>query len=412
MSETGSVRAERAGRRPHRGFRCLFLLLLCMPAADVDAGLCGDSNGDSSIDLGDAVHVLTWLFGAGEAPRCGPPSCIDVNSDDRADVSDAVFTLEWLFLGGDAPDCPPSQPVVHEIGHVSLSFEGSPGSSGEMPVEVYYPATEPGEEAAAAPGRFPLVVFGHAYNHESLDYRYVWEELVPSGYVLALSDRLRDDLLLDVDEFALDLHFVLSRMQEEGEDRDSLLFGRLETASALMGHSAGGGAAFAGAVEALADEALDLRAVVALAPLGVIIAPVLGTRQPVDEAARVDVPVLVLEGAKDCTTPSAIHSGPLFDALPRDGRSDLVTLPLGDHCGFSDQRGPTTAACDLAERMLCNPLFPLINLQGETLGSTEQTRVTRRLLKPWLDGHVKDWTDAVELFEERVRTEDVTWRRR
>ena len=36
-----------------------------------EGALCGDANGDSLVDLGDAVHVLTWLFRGGEAPLCG-----------------------------------------------------------------------------------------------------------------------------------------------------------------------------------------------------------------------------------------------------------------------------------------------------------------------------------------------------
>jgi len=412
MLEMAPVRAERVGKWRSPALLSFFLLASPLSAVEQARGVCGDSNGDGLVDLGDAVHVLTWLFQAGAPPRCGPLCCVDVNSDSRQDLSDAVRILEWLFTGSGAIDCPSQQPVVHEIGHLSLAFDGSPGSAGTMPVEVYYPAVESGQDVDVAPGRFPLVVFGHAYNHESLDYEYLWEELVPSGYIVALSDRLQDDLVLDADDFALDLHFVLSSMKAEGENRDSPFFGHVKDASALMGHSAGGGASFPAAADALAADGTDLRTVVAMAPLGVILPPVLGLREPIEAAGGLDVPVLILEGGKDCTTPSGIHSGPLFDALPDEDQSYLVTLPLGDHCGFSDENGPTTAACGLAELILCSPLFPLINLQGETLGSTEQTRVVRSLVKPWLDRHLKELPSALELFEERLRAEDITWRQR
>ncbi|MCH2581025.1 MAG: hypothetical protein MK133_07480, partial [Planctomycetes bacterium] len=89
------------------GVRAAALLLAALsiglvPVAKLEAGgetPCGDANGDSLVDLGDAVHMLAWLFRGGEAPLCGELSCIDVNSDFEADLSDAVYLLEWLFLG-------------------------------------------------------------------------------------------------------------------------------------------------------------------------------------------------------------------------------------------------------------------------------------------------------------------------
>jgi len=377
-----------------------------------EGALCGDANGDSLVDLGDAVHVLTWLFRGGEAPLCGELSCIDVNSDFEADLSDAVYLLEWLFLGGGDPACPGARPGSYEVGHVALSFEDSPGSSGSIPVDVFYPALEEGDGSEAAPGRFPLVVFGHGYNMETLDYAYLWETLVPAGYVFAISDRLSDTLVLDLDEYALDLQFVLARLKAEGEDRDSVFHGHLAGASALMGHSAGGGASVLAAARGLLDKDLAIRTTVLLAPLGRTISPVLGRRQPVDEAEDVDRPVLVFEGEKDCTTPPVFHSQPIFEALPEGGGSYLANLPLGDHCGFSDADGPTTISCGVAEVTLCNPFFPLINFQGETLGSVEQTRIVGELTLAWLERHLRRTSETMELFETALSGEPVNWQRR
>jgi len=398
-------------KRAARLLLAFYCCHLCVPALDAGEGVCGDANGDGLVDLGDPVHVLSWLFRGGEPPRCGEATCIDVNSDSEADLSDAVYLLEWLFLGGGDPDCDASEPASYAVGHLSFSFGDSPGSSGNLPVDVFYPAIEAGERSTVALGRFPLVVFGHGYNMETLDYAYIWETLVPAGYIFAMSDRLSDTLILDLDEYALDLNFVLSRLTAEGEDRDSLLYGHLDGSSALMGHSAGGGASLLASARAL-DEEMDLRTAVLLAPLGRTITPVLGRRQPVEEAAGIDRPILVFEGEKDCTTPAVFHSRPIFEAFSEGGGSYLASLPLGDHCGFSDEDGPTTASCGVAEVTLCNPFFPLINFQGETLGSVEQTRVVGELTLAWLNRHLKRTSATMELFEEALSAEPVNWRRR
>jgi len=63
----------------------------------------GDTNIDESVDIGDAIAILTYLFGGSEM------SCLeagDVNNDASLDISDAVGLLGFLFLGTLAPPPP------------------------------------------------------------------------------------------------------------------------------------------------------------------------------------------------------------------------------------------------------------------------------------------------------------------
>jgi hypothetical protein len=57
----------------------------------------GDPNGDGSVDLGDALHLLFALFGGGPAAGC--PDAADMNDDGSLDLSDALVLLGHLFLG-------------------------------------------------------------------------------------------------------------------------------------------------------------------------------------------------------------------------------------------------------------------------------------------------------------------------
>jgi hypothetical protein len=64
----------------------------------------GDSNGDSTVDLSDAVFSLAYLFLGGT-----PPGCIDAadaDDDGAVDIVDPVFTLAFLFLDGLRPPEP------------------------------------------------------------------------------------------------------------------------------------------------------------------------------------------------------------------------------------------------------------------------------------------------------------------
>ena len=58
----------------------------------------GRVNGDDKVDISDAVALLSFLFGSGEAPD--PLDAGDLNKDGSTDISDAIYLLDYLFRGG------------------------------------------------------------------------------------------------------------------------------------------------------------------------------------------------------------------------------------------------------------------------------------------------------------------------
>lgn len=67
----------------------------------VPAYICGDANGDESVDVGDAVYIINYVFKGGVAPE--PIEAGDANSDKAVDVGDAVYMINYVFKGGPAP---------------------------------------------------------------------------------------------------------------------------------------------------------------------------------------------------------------------------------------------------------------------------------------------------------------------
>lgn len=67
----------------------------------------GDSNGDGSADLSDAVFTLAFLFTGGAGPGC--PDAADSDDDGLLGITDAIFFLGHLFLGMALP--PPPGPA-------------------------------------------------------------------------------------------------------------------------------------------------------------------------------------------------------------------------------------------------------------------------------------------------------------
>ena len=60
-------------------------------------------NGDSSIDIGDPVSVLDYLFGTSEN-TCD--DAVDGNDSGGMDVANAVYSLSFLFAHGPPPPAP------------------------------------------------------------------------------------------------------------------------------------------------------------------------------------------------------------------------------------------------------------------------------------------------------------------
>jgi predicted dienelactone hydrolase len=295
----------------------------------------------------------------------------------------------------------PPLSTTYAIGSTTRSLIGSPGSPGPLPVRIYYPADRAGTDAPAAGGRFPLIVFSHGYQQSFEDYAYVWEDLVSAGYIVALPDRLSRDATISIDAYAADITFVLAELYRIAAGGDALLGGRLETSSAFLGHSTGGGASVIAAANRTANGSHRADTVAILAPLGQTYGPITGTN-PYEMAGNVDIPVLILAGGKDCICPSTDHARRIYDGLGGAAVKYLVTITNGDHCGFGDARGPGRNLCEIAETGSC-PLG-----QGFTIATDEQNRLSAQLLRPWLDRILKRDNGAWNLFQQRVTDTRVT----
>jgi hypothetical protein len=64
----------------------------------------GDSNSDGSIDVSDAVFILSALFGGGRDASCNDSADVDDSGD--LDLTDGIFLLDALFRGSPGPPPP------------------------------------------------------------------------------------------------------------------------------------------------------------------------------------------------------------------------------------------------------------------------------------------------------------------
>ncbi|MCK5127253.1 MAG: dockerin type I repeat-containing protein [candidate division Zixibacteria bacterium] len=62
---------------------------------------CGDANNDGSVNMGDAVYLINFIFRDGAPPS---PLCIGkTNGDESVNVGDAVYLINFIFKDGEPP---------------------------------------------------------------------------------------------------------------------------------------------------------------------------------------------------------------------------------------------------------------------------------------------------------------------
>lgn len=64
----------------------------------------GDANGDSTVNIGDGIWIISELFLGGAASSCAVSR--DSNGDGNVDAADAVHIFSYRFLNGPMPSAP------------------------------------------------------------------------------------------------------------------------------------------------------------------------------------------------------------------------------------------------------------------------------------------------------------------
>lgn len=66
--------------------------------------ICGDTDGDSLINIFDITFLIAYLYLEGPAPV--PMESADVNNDGSINIFDITYLISYLYLEGPAPNCP------------------------------------------------------------------------------------------------------------------------------------------------------------------------------------------------------------------------------------------------------------------------------------------------------------------
>ncbi len=266
------------------------------------------------------------------------------------------------------------------VGHTSPTFVDASRNNRSIPIEIYYPANQPGDNVAIGDGPFPLIAFGHGFVMGYDAYENIWTPLVENGYIVAMVNT-ETSFTPSHNDFGKDLAFVIDQMLLESNIASSIFSDAISANTAVMGHSMGGGASFLAV-----SNSSNIDAIVTLAPAET-------TPSAIGAATNITLPSLVLAGGNDCVTPIADHQEPMQDALSSNCKT-MAIINGASHCQFAN----FNLACNFGELTCGTPA---------TISETEQHDAMMNLVLPWLNFYLKNQCGAGNTFQDNLSNSTV-----
>jgi pimeloyl-ACP methyl ester carboxylesterase len=281
----------------------------------------------------------------------------------------SLVTILFIFIGSISV----AQPFL--IGHKQQTFIDAARSNRSIDAEIYYPANSAGDNVPMASGAFPTLIFGHGFVMTWDAYDYLWNGIVPSGYILVFP-KSEGSFSPSHTDFGKDIAFLVDAMKLEGLNQSSTFYNAVSDKSAVMGHSMGGGSAF-----------LSVQYNSSITALATLAAAVTNPSS-VNAASGIQIPSLTISGANDCIAPTADHQTPMYNALVSSCKT-YINLLGASHCQFAG----TSFTCSFGEAT-CLP--------ASAITSEVQHNLTLQLLLPWLANYLKNDCDAGNSFQEFI----------
>lgn len=275
---------------------------------------------------------------------------------------------------------------------MTKTFVDASRNNRDIQTEIYYPAVTAGNNTTAASGEYPVIVFGHGFVMAWDAYANLWEEFVPRGYIMVFPRTEGSAFSTNHQNFGWDLQYLVNEIQNEGALSSSPIYNAVAAATALMGHSMGGGAAFLAADSLCVNGNTNLKTLIGLAPAESSTNGV----SSINSAIRVTIPSLILSGIQDGVTPPIDHHIPMYNSLASTCKTILNVIG-GAHCYFAN----SNFACDFGEGT---------SSTGISITRDQQHDVTFDFVNLWLDYTLKNECNSFSVFQDSLTISNrITW---
>lgn len=263
----------------------------------------------------------------------------------------------------------------YQIGHRQLTFVDSTRANRQITCEIYYPSEISGDNTQIALGTFPVLVFGHGFVMPASSYDIYWNTIVPKGYILVFPTT-ESSFSPSHTNFGKDMAHISKSMRLRGKTPSSPFYNAIDSTSAVMGHSMGGGCAFL----AMQYDP-EITALVSFAAA-------VTNPSSITAALQINKPALVFSASNDCVAPPNNHQIPMYDSLSSSCKT-FISINGGDHCQFASYN----FNCNLGQST-CSP--------KATINSSNQQSIIFNHLLNWLRYILKKDCSSGDSFQSQL----------
>eukprot|EP01083_Nonionella_stella_P232447 819969_1 len=244
-----------------------------------------------------------------------------------------------------------------------------------IPVFVYYP------QPTSSKDPLPTIVFAHGFECSATEYTWVYEDIVPLGYIVAYINSYTGHIFNQT-QFAIDQRYTLEWLNTVvNNNKSSPLYGVIDTTKSLAaGHSEGGGTCLTSSGSPYVNSLFKYKfnSIFVMAPCGQD-----GT---VESAQQIKIPTFAFTGTMDCACPSE-EAKHLIDAIPSSTCKYYIDVTNGTHCHWMNPELVVAVACEEGEDLLCKVLRPNKNV---TISEKKQLQIGSKYMQLFLNATIKD----------------------
>eukprot|EP01084_Bolivina_argentea_P078290 142035_1 len=217
----------------------------------------------------------------------------------------------------------------------------NPKDSDDIPLYIWYPNSTHHVDNNIT---FPLLIFGHCLMGKERYYDYVWQSIVPNGYIVIIPRRF-DGADEDI-QLATDMRFTLDWMKD---NCTNCPFKHLIGDKAIIsGHSEGAGAAIlAFSNSDNTDFKHSFDSAITLSAAG-------NEHIQLRAAANITKPIFLFDGSSDCIEPPQ-RMNKYYETIPNITNvcKYQVLITNATHCNFAHMDASESQGCENVEEAMC-----------------------------------------------------------
>ena len=229
---------------------------------------------------------------------------------------------------------------------------------------------------------FPVIIFSHGWTCQNTWYNYIWENLVPQGYIVAMPN---DDNTIIPDEFVVNyaagqlatLDWLIDIANNDNGISNPLYQIVNPYLSGCSGHSMGGGACML----SMSDNYIDTHnknnyQFNHTFNSGFLLSGCNWNPSSRFASYNISTPIFFLTGNGDCMCEPSKYAEKYYSHVPETTCKYLANINNGTHCNF-EEAGIYLGECDALQRELCiQGNYTIVN----SIGIRQQWEITNKYM--------------------------------